>query len=286
MLWLVCLLVESLTTEYLMLLSTGFVARLVGNESCGGELLCDEDLAGGDRDARRDAGCSTGVAGPVSEAGGGVDGGSCRLPPPRSRSVGLLTDAPKKADGPAGVGSRWSSCSCSPCSWAATLSRPCPPSSGCSAGSPGGGLGSSAGGTGEAKPVPGFRIGNSSSAVDSFATPGLLVGNSPPFGGLGIGIGAEIVPRIDLCRGLARPAVEPDFPNMLGILVGAAGKPAGDGDGRQSDWVMGKREEAERRWAQAVDNKALVRPEPSDHNRWPDASALSRGLVPGYGLRG
>jgi hypothetical protein len=47
---------------------------------------------------------------------------------------------------------------------------------------------------------------------------------------LGIGIGAEMVPRIDLCRVLARPAVEPDFPNILGMAVGAGCRAGIDGD--------------------------------------------------------
>jgi hypothetical protein len=52
-----------------------------------------------------------------------------------------------------------------------------------------------------------FRIGNSSS-------PNVLE----------IGIGPEMVPRIDLRPGLARPVVEPDFPKMLGMVIGAACK--------------------------------------------------------------
>jgi len=43
-------------------------------------------------------------------------------------------------------------------------------------------------------------------------------GKSPSVGDVGIGIGAEIVPRMDLCRDLARPRVDPDFPNRLGMM--------------------------------------------------------------------
>lgn len=48
------------------------------------------------------------------------------------------------------------------------------------------------------------------------------MGNSSSSGLVGIGIGAEMVPRIDLCRvlALARPAVEPDLPKILGMAVG------------------------------------------------------------------
>lgn len=77
-------------------------------------------------------------------------------------------------------------------------------------------------------PVPGLRIGNSSSAAaDALADTGFRIGNSSASGVLGIGIGAEMVPRIDLWRDLARLAVEPDFPNMLGMLS------AVDGDRRR-----------------------------------------------------
>lgn len=87
-------------------------------------------------------------------------------------------------------------------------------------GSSGDDPGPSDGGSGIAIPVPGVRIGNSSSAViDALADPGFRIGNSSSSGLLGIGIGAEIVPRIDLCRVLARPAVEPGFPKMLGMLM-------------------------------------------------------------------
>jgi hypothetical protein len=81
-------------------------------------------------------------------------------------------------------------------------------------------------GKGVAIPVPGSRIGKSSSssgATDVFAEPGFRIGNSSSSGDFGIGIGAEMVPRIDLCRDLARPAppaVEPDFPNILGMVAG------------------------------------------------------------------
>ncbi len=106
LLWVVCLLGASLTTEYLTVLSTGFVALLSGGgilagETARGELFRgDVDWWGGDRDAGRDsgrdAGCSTGVLIPVGGAGGGVDGGSGRTS--RARSVRLapepaLTDA-------------------------------------------------------------------------------------------------------------------------------------------------------------------------------------------------
>jgi hypothetical protein len=61
-------------------------------------------------------------------------------------------------------------------------------------------------------------MGNSSSAVtDALADPGFRIGNSLSSGVIGIGIGAEMVPRIDLCRVLARAAVEPDFPKILGM---------------------------------------------------------------------
>ena len=66
-------------------------------------------------------------------------------------------------------------------------------------------------------PVPGCRIGNSSSTA--FADPGLRIGNSSSSSSsrtLGIGIGAEMVPRIDLRPGLARP--EGDF-HRLGMVI-------------------------------------------------------------------
>ena len=78
--------------------------------------------------------------------------------------------------------------------------------------------------------APGVRIGNSSSAVtDALADPGFRIGNSSSSGLLGIGIGAEMVPRIDLCRVLARPAVEPDFPKILGMSDGVGGRSVGSG---------------------------------------------------------
>jgi hypothetical protein len=85
--------------------------------------------------------------------------------------------------------------------------------------------------------TPGARIGKSSSAVvDVLEDPGFRIGNSSSSGLLGIGIGAEMVPRMDLCRVLARPAVEPDFPKMLGMAGGVGGcKLEGDGDERMED---------------------------------------------------
>lgn len=78
--------------------------------------------------------------------------------------------------------------------------------------------------------APGVRIGNSSSAVtDALADPGFRIGNSSSSGLLGIGIGAEMVPRIDFCRVLARPAVEPDFPKILGMSDGVGGRSVGSG---------------------------------------------------------
>jgi len=74
---------------------------------------------------------------------------------------------------------------------------------------------------GLAMPVPGFRIGNSSSGeVKAFAEPGFRIGNSSSSIALGIGMGAEMVPRMDfgagLRPGLARP--EPDF-QSVGIVA-------------------------------------------------------------------
>lgn len=80
----VCLLVASLTMEYLTLLSGGFVALLVGGEafdgeSANGEVLREEGRLGGDRDVGRDAGCSPVVPGMLCGAvGGGVEGGVSR----------------------------------------------------------------------------------------------------------------------------------------------------------------------------------------------------------------
>jgi hypothetical protein len=82
---------------------------------------------------------------------------------------------------------------------------------------------------GLAIPVPGFRIGNSSSGeVKAFAEPGFRMGNSSSSIALGIGMGAEMVPRMDfgagLRAGLARP--EPDFQSvgMFGCETGRGAK--------------------------------------------------------------
>jgi hypothetical protein len=56
---------------------------------------------------------------------------------------------------------------------------------------------------------------------------------------MGIGIGAEMVPRMDLCRVLARPAVEPDFPKMLGMAAGARCRSVVKGDGFLEKWDEG-----------------------------------------------
>jgi hypothetical protein len=64
-------------------------------------------------------------------------------------------------------------------------------------------------------PAPGCRTGNSSSGfVAAFAEPGFRIGNSSSSNPVGIGIGAEMVPRIDLLRpGLAR-LTAPDFQRL------------------------------------------------------------------------
>lgn len=68
-------------------------------------------------------------------------------------------------------------------------------------------------------PVPGLLVSKSSSAVTVVLIDmRFWKGKSPPTGDVGIGIGAEIVPRMDLCRDLARPRVDPDFPNRLGMV--------------------------------------------------------------------
>jgi hypothetical protein len=130
--------------------------------------------------------------------------------------------------------------------------------------------------------VPGKRIGNSSSAaVDALADPGFRIGNSSSTGLVGIGIGAEMVPRMDLCRVLARPAVEPDFPKILGMAVGAGWRSVKGGDR-----VMGKEEEGGRGRTEVVD-KAVVHSEPSAR-RQPivKQSTLSRGPALWLALRG
>lgn len=81
---------------------------------------------------------------------------------------------------------------------------------------------------GLAMPVPGFRIGNSSSGeVKAFAEPGFRMGNSSSSMALGMGMGAEMVPRMDfgagLGAGLARP--EPDF-QSVGIVACETGRGA------------------------------------------------------------
>jgi hypothetical protein len=226
----VCLLGASLTTEYLMVLSTGFVALLVGGEAregeaARGEFFLGEGWFGGDRDAGRDAGRDGGRC--VGGSGGGVEGGSGRVS--RAKSVRLPAEPPlmEEAAGACIL----------PCSWPRSvllseLGSPspvcwccCSPSArspACSADCSGDSAGPSVGGRVVAIPVPGLRIGNSSSvAIDALADPGFRIGNSSSSGVLGIGIGAEMVPRMDLFRGLARPAVEPDFPKMLGMAAGA-----------------------------------------------------------------
>lgn len=53
--------------------------------------------------------------------------------------------------------------------------------------------------------------------------PGNLIGNSSSSGVEGMGMGADIVPRIDFCPGLARPAVGPGLPGLpkrLGMVAG------------------------------------------------------------------
>ena len=91
---------------------------------------------------------------------------------------------------------------------------------------------SAGGGTGLAMPAPGCRIGNSSSTVvTAFAEPGFRIGNSSSSRVLCMGIGAEMVPRIDLLRpGLARPAVF----QRLGILFDLAYRQQAAGDGEKS----------------------------------------------------
>ena len=107
MLWVVCLVGASLIMEYLIVLSTGFVALLAGGEARAGETdsgeaLCGEGPWGGDRDAGRDAGRTTGVLGPLGGAGGGVDGGSGLIS--RARSVRLPPEpAPIEAGPPVGA---------------------------------------------------------------------------------------------------------------------------------------------------------------------------------------
>jgi hypothetical protein len=77
----------------------------------------------------------------------------------------------------------------------------------------------SSGGTGLAMPVPGLRIGNSSSFdVVAMPVPGTLIGNSSSSTALGIGIGPEMVPRMDLWPVFGRPAFEPLF--QIGMVPG------------------------------------------------------------------
>jgi hypothetical protein len=80
------------------------------------------------------------------------------------------------------------------------------------------------------------------------------MGNSSSSGVVGIGIGAEMVPRIDLCRvlALARPAVEPDLPKILGMAVGEGWKP-----GINNGGIMEREEQDGCGWAKVVD-KAVV----------------------------
>jgi hypothetical protein len=124
----------------------------------------------------------------VSSVVGGVASSTSSL---RGLSVGLA---------------RCSSCCCCCCSCCCC----CCGSRCCSSG-----IASSDGGTGLAMPAPGCRIGNSSSRfAAAFAEPGFRIGNSSSSNPVGIGIGAEMVPRIDLLRpGLARLAA-PDFQRL------------------------------------------------------------------------
>jgi hypothetical protein len=89
--------------EYLMVLSTGFVALLAGGEALAGETDSGEVFRaegpwGGDREAGRDTGRTAGVLGPLGGAGGGVDGGSGLLS--RARSVRLLPEPALTEAGP------------------------------------------------------------------------------------------------------------------------------------------------------------------------------------------
>jgi hypothetical protein len=79
-----------------------------------------------------------------------------------------------------------------------------------------------------------------------------------------------MVPRIDLCRVLARPAVEPDFPNMLCMAVGTGCKSGVDGYGKEG----GGRASGQRRF-----DKAVVTLEPSAyHQPTVESSTPSRGF--------
>lgn len=65
--------------------------------------------------------------------------------------------------------------------------------------------------------LPGLRIGNSSSSVVvAMPVPGFRIGNSSSSIRLGMGIGADILPRMDWWPDFGRPdfgrlALEPDF---------------------------------------------------------------------------
>ena len=151
----------------------------------GGEVRRGEDFRGGD--AR-----SLGFTAVLGGSGGGFDGGSGTASASASCSRTGDISCPSECSRAASSSFRWGS------SGGVVLSDS-----------------RSVGGMrGLAMPVPGFRIGNSSSGeVKAFADPGFRIGNSSSSMELGMGMGAEIVPRMDLGAGfgagLARP--EPDF---------------------------------------------------------------------------
>lgn len=236
--------------EYLIVLSTGFVALLAGGEPRDGEFFRGGDsLERGDRDCGRESEPPTDVPGLV--------GGPGEITP--GRSVGLPPGLPAEVDELVWADMDAAPCSCLP---SPSIWRPCsgfPDCPGCPSGD---GSESSASGSDDAIPVPGLRIGNSSSAfIDALADPGFRNGNSSSSRVIGIGIGLEMVPRIDLRPALARPAVEPDFPNLLGMLIGADYRSAGCGElaGREKEKVG-------RRWTEVAGNFA-VHTEPSDHEQ-------------------
>ena len=105
-------------------------------------------------------------------------------------------------------------------------------------------------------PVPGFRMGNSSSTiVAAFIELGFLMGNSSSSGAPCIGIGADMVPRIDLRPGLARPG--PAF-HKLGIACVECGPLADYGRSKSDRRKRGNNGDTAARLSQSIwDNRCV-----------------------------
>lgn len=180
----------SLTVEYLRVLE-GLVRR--------GEVLCGEVLCGGV--LARAGGL------PDGGGGGGCEGGSGLSPctgvsPPRLAEAPIVTEL--ACGGNVCWSSSWGSCCscccCCCCCWTRSETD------------------SSGNGVMLAMLVPGLRIGNSSSftAVAKLDPPELRMGNSSSIG-LAIGIGPDILPRMDAWAVAGRRVLGLDF-QRLGMV--------------------------------------------------------------------